>query len=122
MTDTKTENKEDLEGLYDLAIPIGMPVSVIHELVDNFELEPVRRIAKVGLIDDETEDREILVLRGELDTVKEAEKYMFKALDKRIARWETNERSERYKEIYEKQKDNRGKNRSRDSIDDPLSP
>ena len=77
MADAEIENKEELVGLYDLAIPIGMPLSVIQDLVDNFELEPVRRNAKVGLIDGDTDKREILVLRGDLETVKAAEKYMF---------------------------------------------
>jgi len=101
------KDKEDLAGLYDLAIPIGMPLSIIQDLVDRFELEPVRRNAKVGLLDGETEEREILVLRGELDTVKAAEKYMFEALDRRFARWERNERSDRYREMYEKNADKR---------------
>ncbi|MHC1631776.1 MAG: hypothetical protein ACXQT4_05780 [Methanotrichaceae archaeon] len=104
MTDTEKESKEDLEGLYDLAIPIGMPVSVIQDLIENFELDPVRRMAKVGLIDDDVVDREILVLRGELETIKAAEKYMFEALDRRIAKWDKNEQSERYKKMYEKKK------------------
>ncbi|MGC9515248.1 hypothetical protein [Methanocrinis sp.] len=107
MADAEIENKEELAGLYDLAIPIGMPLSVIQDLVDNFELEPVRRNAKVGLIDGDTEEREILVLRGDLETVKAAEKYMFEALDSRVARWDKNERSDRYKEAYEKNADKR---------------
>lgn len=107
MIDTEKESKEDLTGLYDLAIPIGMPISVIHELVDKFDVEPLTRMAKVGLLDDETEEREILVLRGELETIKAAEKHMFEALDKRVARWESDERSEHYKEIYEKERQER---------------
>jgi len=107
MADAETENREELVGLYDLAVPIGMPLSVIQDLVDNFELEPVRRNAKVGLLDGETEEREILVLRGDLDTVKAAEKYMFEALDHRVARWDKNERSDRYKEMYDKNAEKR---------------
>jgi hypothetical protein len=107
MADTEIENKEELSGLYDLAIPIGMPLSVIQDLVDRFELEPVRRNAKVGLLDGESEEREILVLRGDFDTVKAAEKYMFEALDQRIARWERNERSDRYQEMYDRNADER---------------
>ena len=107
MADAEIENKEELAGLYDLAIPIGMPLSVIQDLVDKFDLDPVRRNAKVGLIDGDTEEREILVLRGELETVKAAEKYMFEALDRRVARWDKNERSDRYKETYEKNADKR---------------
>jgi hypothetical protein len=107
MADAGIENKEELVGLYDLAIPIGMPLSVIQDLVDNFELEPVRRNAKIGLLDGETEEREILVLRGDLETVKAAEKHMFEALDRRVARWDKNERSDRYKDMYDKSAEKR---------------
>jgi hypothetical protein len=107
MADAEIDNKEELVGLYDLAIPIGMPLSVIQDLVDNFELEPVRRNAKVGLIDGDTEEREILVLRGDLETVKAAEKHMFEALDRRVARWDKNERSDRYKDMYDKSAEKR---------------
>ncbi len=107
MADAEIENKEELAGLYDLAVPIGMPLSVIQDLVDKFDLEPVRRNAKVGLLDGESEEREILVLRGDLETVKAAEKHMFEALDRRVARWDKNERSDRYKEMYEKNADKR---------------
>lgn len=107
MADAEIDNKEELVGLYDLAIPIGMPLSVIQDLVDNFELEPVRRNAKVGLVDGDTEEREILVLRGDLETVKAAEKHMFEALDRRVARWDKDERSDRYKDMYEKSAEKR---------------
>jgi len=107
MADAEIEKREELSGLYDLAIPIGMPLSVIQDLVDRFELEPVRRNAKVGLLDGESEEREILVLRGDFDTVKAAEKYMFEGLDQRIASWERNERSDRYREMYDRNADER---------------
>jgi hypothetical protein len=107
MANAEIENKEELVGLYDLAIPIGMPLSVIQDLVDNFELEPVRRNAKIGLLDGETEEREILVLRGDLETVKAAEKHMFEALDRRVARWDKDERSDRYKDMYDKSAEKR---------------
>jgi hypothetical protein len=107
MAEAEIDEREDLTGLYDLAIPIGMPLSVIQDLVDKFELDPVRRNAKVGLLDGETEEREILVLRGDLDTVKAAEKYMFEALDRRISRWEKNDRSDRYREMYDKNAEKR---------------
>ncbi|MCR3883409.1 hypothetical protein P0O24_03295 [Methanotrichaceae archaeon M04Ac] len=107
MAEAEIDDREDLTGLYDLAIPIGMPLSVIQDLVDKFELDPVRRNAKVGILDGETEEREILVLRGDLDTVKAAEKYMFEALDRRISRWEKNDRSDRYREMYDKNAEKR---------------
>jgi len=48
-------------------------------------------------------DREILVLRGDLETVKAAEKYMFEALDRKTAEWDKDERAEKYREYYEEQ-------------------
>jgi hypothetical protein len=96
------EDKEDLTGLYDLAIPLSMPVSVIRELVEKFELDLVRRKAKMDMTG-EVMDREVLVLRGDLETVMAAKDYMFTALDRKIESWEKNERGERYKKLYEAQ-------------------
>ncbi len=96
------ENKEDLKGLYDLAIPLSMPVSVIRELIENFELEALLRPGKMEMTG-EVMDREILVLRGDLDTVKEAEKYMFEALDKKVEEWAKKDKEEKYKKFYEEQ-------------------
>ena len=96
------ENKEDLKGLYDLAIPLGMPVSVIRELVEKFDLDALLRPGKMEMTG-EVMDREILVLRGDLETIKAAEKYMFEALDKTIAEWGKKDREEKYKEFYEEQ-------------------
>jgi hypothetical protein len=101
-TENRGEQKEkaDLKGLYDLAIPLGMPVSVIRELVDKFELDAVRRKARMDMTG-EVMEREILVLRGDLETVKAAEKYMFEALDRKTAEWQSDERKNKYKKYYE---------------------
>jgi formylmethanofuran dehydrogenase subunit A len=96
----KKEEKEDLTGLYDLAIPLSTPITVIRELVEKFELEPVRRNAKMDMTG-EVMDREILVLRGDLETVMAAKKYMFEATDRKIEEWVKNDRSEKYKKYYE---------------------
>ena len=97
----KTEDKEDLKGLFDLAIPLGMPVSLIRELVENFELDLVKRKAKVDMVGF-TDEREILVLRGDLETVMKAKKFMFDNLEDRLDNLGKNEeRSARYKELYE---------------------
>ena len=91
-----------MKGLYDLAIPLSMPVSVIRELVENFELDLIRRPGKMEMTG-EVMDREILVLRGDLETVKAAEKYMFEALDRKLADWGKKDREEKYKKYYEEQ-------------------
>ena len=96
------ENKEDLTGLYDLAIPLSMPGSVIRELVEKFELEALLRPGKMDMTG-EVMDREILVLRGDLDTIKEAEKYMFEALDRKVEEWSKKDKEEKYKKFYDEQ-------------------
>jgi hypothetical protein len=96
------EEAEDLTGLFDLAIPLSMPISVIRELVENFDLDLVRRPGKMEMTG-EVMDREILVLRGDLETVKAAEKYMFDALDRKIAQWGSDEKEKKYKKYYEEQ-------------------
>ena len=96
------EEAEDLTGLYDLAIPLSMPISVIRELVENFDLDLIRRPGKMDMTG-EVMDREILVLRGDLETVKAAEKYMFEALDRKIAQWNSDDKEKKYKKFYEEQ-------------------
>jgi len=96
------EEAEDLTGLFDLAIPLSMPVSVIRELVENFDLDLIRRPGKMDMTG-EVMDREILVLRGDLETVKAAEKYMFEALDRKIAQWNSDDKEKKYKKFYEEQ-------------------
>ena len=96
------ENRGDLEGLYDLAIPLSMPITVIRELVEKFDVEPVLRPGKMDMTG-EVMDREILVLRGDLETVKAVEKYMFEDLDRKIAEWNSTDKEEKYKKYYEEQ-------------------
>ena len=102
MDSPEKENKEDLKGLYDLAIPLGMPVSIIRELVEKFELDLVRRKVKMDMTG-EIMDREILVLRGDLETVRAAEKYMFEALDRKTEDWQKKDKEEKYRKYYEEQ-------------------
>jgi stalled ribosome rescue protein Dom34 len=108
MNSPEKENKKDLTGLYDLAIPLGMPVSIIRELVENFELDLVRRKVKMDMTG-EIMDREVLALRGDLETVKAAEKYMFEALDRKTDDWNKKDREEKYKKYYEEQAKERQK-------------
>ncbi len=96
----KKEEKEDLTGLYDLAIPLGMPVSVMREILEKFDVDLVRRQGKMDMTG-EVMDREILVFRGDLETITAAQEYMFKALDKKIDEWGQKDRSEKYKKYYE---------------------
>jgi hypothetical protein len=72
------------EGLYDLVIPPGVPVSLIHELVLEFDLEPHAKTSSGSVEEGELFDMALIVLRGELETVRRAEKYLLDVFDERI--------------------------------------
>src|SRR5512133_3206079 len=76
----KTEECGDLENqeLYDLIIPPGTVVSIIHDIVEEFDLEPVTRKVFVGIAN--SEERELLALRGPLEKVQAAEKFLFEEM------------------------------------------
>jgi hypothetical protein len=112
----KKDEKKNLEGLYDLAIPLSMPVSVIRELVEKFDLDLVRRNIKMDMTG-EMMDREVLVLRGDMETIMAAKKYMFEALDKKVAEWEKCDKAERYKKAYEERIAEAAKERAQSNKD-----
>ncbi|MDY9925013.1 hypothetical protein [Methanosarcina sp.] len=72
--DTNLEHEE----LYDLLIPPGTVVSIIYDLVEEFALEPVTRKMPVGIAN--SEEREILALRGPLEKVQAAEEFLYKEM------------------------------------------
>ncbi len=75
---------EGQEGLYDLVIPPGVPVSLIHELILEFDLEPHAKTSSGSVEEGELFDMALVVLRGDLETVQRAEKYLFDVFDERI--------------------------------------
>jgi hypothetical protein len=68
----------EIESLYDLIIPPGTVVSIIYDIVEEFGLEPVTRKILVGVAN--SEEREILVLRGPLEKVQAAEKFLYEEM------------------------------------------
>jgi len=68
----------EIENLYDLIIPPGTIVSIIYDIVEEFGLEPVTRKMFVGVAN--SEDRELLVLRGPLEKVQAAEKFLYEEM------------------------------------------
>ncbi|AKB50120.1 hypothetical protein MSBRW_0867 [Methanosarcina barkeri str. Wiesmoor] len=67
-----------IEELYDLIIPPGTVVSIIYDIVEEFGLEPVTRKMFVGIAN--SEERELLVLRGPLEKVQAAEKFLYEEM------------------------------------------
>jgi len=76
---------EEPEGLYDLVIPPGVPVSLIQELASEFDLEPHAKTSSGSVEEGELFDMALIVLRGDLATVRRAEKYLFEVFDERIS-------------------------------------
>lgn len=68
----------EIEELYDLIIPPGTVVSIIYDIVEEFELEPVTRKIFVGVAN--SEERELLALRGPLEKVQAAEKFLYEEM------------------------------------------
>ncbi|HJH31678.1 MAG TPA: hypothetical protein C5S50_05770 [Methanosarcinaceae archaeon] len=75
----REELNKELEGMYDLIIPPGTPSSIIYDLVEEFDLEPLDRSMNVQIVD--TDIREVLVLRGKLETVQQAEQFLYDELN-----------------------------------------
>ncbi len=68
----------DIEALYDLIIPPGTIVSIIYDIIEEFDLEPVTRKIFVGVAN--SEERELLALRGPLERVQTAEKFLYEEM------------------------------------------
>jgi hypothetical protein len=66
------------EELYDLIIPPGTVVSIIYDIVEEFGLEPVTRKMFLGVAN--SEERELLALRGPLEKVQAAEQFLYEEM------------------------------------------
>ncbi len=75
------ENEAELQGLYDLVLPPGVPQKLIVETMEKFNLEVIVRKCALKTIDVEPEN--LLVLRGELDAVNNAHDYIFQEMSKK---------------------------------------
>lgn len=74
----ETESETEHEELYDLIIPPGTVVSIIYDIVEEFGLEPLTRKLPVSIAN--SEERELLVLRGPLEKVQAAELFLYKEM------------------------------------------
>jgi len=74
----ETDPEMEYEELFDLIIPPGTVVSIIYDIVEEFGLEPVTRKMPMNIVN--SEEREILVLRGPLEKVQAAEEFLYKEM------------------------------------------
>jgi hypothetical protein len=80
--ETAVDEKEKvLEGLYDLVLPPGVPHKLIMEAMEKFNLEVSTRKCAVKTI--EVDNDNLLVLRGELDTVNSAYDYIYQIMSEK---------------------------------------
>lgn len=75
------EKEKALEGVYDLVLPPGVPYKVIMEAVEKYNLEVTTRKCALKTIDVDSEN--LLVLRGELESVNNAHDYIYKKLSEK---------------------------------------
>lgn len=75
------EKENEAPGLYDLVLPPGVPHKVIIEAVEKFNLEVTTRKCALKTIDVEPEN--LLVLRGELESVNSAHDYIYKKMSEK---------------------------------------
>lgn len=78
---TDQEDEEDLDKLFDLVLPPGMPHKIIMEAIDKFNLEIITR--KVALKTIDVENENLLVLRGKLEDVNNAHDYIYQKLSEK---------------------------------------
>lgn len=75
------ETENELEGLYDLVLPPGVPQKVIMEVMEKFNVEVATRKCAVKTIDVDSEN--LLVLRGGLEDINNAHDYIYKKLSEK---------------------------------------
>ncbi len=73
--------EDELEGKYDLVLPPGLPYKIILEAMEKFNLEVTTRRCALKTID--VEEENLLVLRGELEAVNNAQDYIYKKLSEK---------------------------------------
>lgn len=76
--ETSANENNELKGLFDLVLPPGVPQKIIMEVQEKFNLELVTRKCNIKTVDVESDN--LLVLRGELDSVNKAHDYMYEKM------------------------------------------
>ena len=75
-------------ALYDLVIPPGLPVTIIQELILEFDLVSHTKNVITAVEDGEPFEMKLIVLRGDYETVERANKYLWNVIDDRTEYFE----------------------------------
>ncbi|NQS79337.1 MAG: hypothetical protein HQQ74_11705 [Methanoculleus bourgensis] len=68
------------EELFDLLVPPGVPRKMIYDVVENYDVEVVRRPQKLAFANMDGDARELLAFRGRREVVEEVQTYLFAQL------------------------------------------
>lgn len=78
---TLSEKEQELEGLFDLVLPPGVPNKLIMEAMEKFNLEVSTRKCALKTVEVDTDN--LLILRGELDAVNNAHDYIYQKMSEK---------------------------------------
>jgi len=79
------EEEKQPEPLFDVIIPPGVPMSIIVEIVQKYDVEVVDRKQRLKFANMDGDERELLAFRGKQDVAVEVEKFMYLRLKEFIA-------------------------------------
>jgi hypothetical protein len=79
------EEEKQPEPLFDVLIPPGVPMSIIVEIVQKYDVEVVDRKQRLKFANMDGDERELLAFRGKQDVAVEVEKFMYQRLKEFIA-------------------------------------
>ncbi|RZN42876.1 MAG: hypothetical protein EF813_00955 [Methanosarcinales archaeon] len=84
----ETTTEESDEALFDLVIPPGLPVTLIQEMIIEFDLVSHTKDVVTEVEEGESFEMKLIVLRGDKETVERANKYLWEVIDDRTAYFE----------------------------------
>jgi hypothetical protein len=73
------------EPLYDIIIPPGVPLKIILDITNKFEVSIVDRREKIKFANMEGDERDLLAFRGKLEVMQKVETYMRDQLNAFVA-------------------------------------
>ena len=79
------EEEKQPEPLFDVIIPPGVPMSIIVEIIQKYDVEVVERKERLKFANMDGDERELLAFRGKKEVVEQVEKFMYQRLKEFIA-------------------------------------
>jgi hypothetical protein len=82
---TPSQEGEDIEEqLFDLLIPPGVPLKIITDITQKFDVQVVARKERLYFANMDGDERELLAFRGRREVVEKVQDYLFAEMKKFI--------------------------------------